>query len=86
MKKNRWNKEPAKTLPEGWIWTHCDDLSGGLESPESVTVVMYDLSTGELKLGNKWTFWKDYPDPMNLQDAIAEGEQFVRKKWSNNGI
>lgn len=73
------NPAVAKTLPKGWTWIHYDDHSGGLESPDGVIYVMYDLTTGEIWLNGKWTFWKGYPDPMNVNDAVTEGENFVKR-------
>lgn len=34
---------PAQSLPDGWVWEHYDDGSGGLRSPEGQSYFSYDI-------------------------------------------
>lgn len=71
---------PSSTLPDGWRWEFFSDGSGILRNPEGEACVGYDLDTGEIwnRWENKYHFWSDYPMPLNISDAVREGEETAR--------
>lgn len=66
----------AQKLPEGWMWEHFEDGSGGLQDPDGNTCICYDLTTSEIwdRWRNRWHFWENYPSPLNRSDAVEYGE------------
>ena len=82
MAAERTIQVQAATLPAGWVWTHYEDGSGSLDSPDGRHMFSYDLMTSEYTdpVTGKWCFWKDYPEHMNLQPFKVFAEEYVRRQ------
>lgn len=46
----------AEGLPQGWMWVHYDDRSGGLNSPDGNSFYHYDMNTQEYRFNEEYRY------------------------------
>lgn len=82
-------KVQAENLPKGWVWTHWDDASGHLESPDGKDYFSYDWSTGEYKItpDRKYDFFlkENFASGGYSIGSFSEFKEYA-EKWVSDHI